>query len=115
MKEAIERLSKSFEDFASELNELADDLPKCNKAGHGEQVDDHYRPQPARERDRGGVHDETQITLKSGDLRKVVDAYRKLSRLAREGKVANQEQRFEGHRAVKAVKHLIRKPRKDRH
>ena len=61
---------------------------------------------PARE----NIGDDTIITMKSGDLRQVIDAYRKLSRFAREGKIPTQDQRMKGHASVKAVKHLIRKP-----
>ena len=59
-----------------------------------------------------GITDDTQITMRSGDLREVIDAYRHLSRLAREGKIPTQEQRFQLHKHIRAVKHLIRKPRR---
>ena len=59
-----------------------------------------------------GITDDTQITMRSGDLREVIDAYRHLSRLAREGKIPTQEQRFQLHNHIRAVKHLIRKPRR---
>ena len=101
----LNKLAKVFEGVTEELRDLADDLPN-GVAGHGEENDDPWVEVPAR----NGINDDTVITMKSGDLREVIDAYRKLTRFAREGKIPTQEQRKEGHRAVKAVKHLIRKP-----
>ena len=60
----------------------------------------------------GDINDDTMVTLRSGDLREVIDAYRTLSRLAREGKIPTQDQRFKLHKHIKKVKHLIRKPRR---
>lgn len=116
MKAALERLANAFDGFAGEIRDLVEDMPQgagvCADlgAGGGENVDDGFVDRAV---DRGnGIDDETVITMKSGDLRKVVDAYRKLVRYARNGRIPTQDERLKLHQNVKAVKHLIRKPRR---
>lgn len=117
MKALIERISRKFEEFASDLREVADDLPRGGAAGYGEEddPDEQYVPEaaPAKAQAPNGIDfvDDSAITMKSGDLRKVVDSYRRLVRYAREGRIPAQDERFKLHQAVRAVKHLIRKPR----
>lgn len=91
--DALEKLAGSFEGFAEELRDLYDG-------------DEEVKAAPAR----NGIDDDTDITMKSGDLRHVIDAYRKMVRWAREGKIPTQEQRVKLHQSVRKVKHLIRKP-----
>lgn len=107
MTAALEKLIAGFEGFTDELRNIADDLPQ-GVAGCGEEPDGYDAVEAAPARD--GIDDATTITMKSGDLRRVIDAYRKLVRFAREGRIPTQEQRFKGHQSVRKVKHLIRKP-----
>ena len=90
MTAALEKLIEGFEGFTEELRGIADDVPQ-GAAGCGEEPDgcDAVRAAPARD----GIADDTTITMKSGDLRQVIDAYRKLVRFAREGRIPTQEQR----------------------
>ena len=101
----LNKLAKVFEGVTEELRDLADDLPN-GVAGHGEENDDPWVEVPAR----NGINDDTVITMKSGDLREVIDAYRRMVRYAREGKIPTQEQRNKLHPFIKKVKHLVRKP-----
>lgn len=113
MKEALEKLVDAFEDFTGSLRDLIDGLPQQGPAGAGEEPD--YEPAVGRvaERPRGDeIDDDTVIKMRSGDLRKVIDAYRKLVRYAREGRIPTQDERFALHKSVRAVKHLIRRPRR---
>lgn len=108
---ALERLIDGFDGFTEELRSIVDDMPRGgNEAvvGYGEEPDDDEFVQKAP--DRGGVNDDTTITMRSGDLREVIDAYRTLSRLAREGRIPTQDQRLKLHRHIKKVKHLVRAP-----
>lgn len=116
MKAIIEKIARKFEDFSSDLREIADDLPDKHQAGYGEEPDEYIEkanPVRAQQGDKAhdhGIDDDTTITMKSGELRKVIDAYRKYVRYAREGHIPAQEERFQLHQSVRAVKHLIRKP-----
>lgn len=113
LEKILDKLANSFEGFANDLRNYAEDLPQEGAAGDGEDRDDDdgvikFAPRAPRD---NGVQDDQMVTLRSGDLRKVVDAYRKLARYAREGRIADQNVRLGLHPAVKAVKHLIRPPR----
>lgn len=109
-EKALDKLVEGFEGFTEELRGIADDLPHdCGRAGDGEEPDG-YDAGPRRAPDRGGVNDDTIVTLRSGDLREVLNGYRKLVRFAREGRIPTQDQRMKGHHAVRKVKHLVRKP-----
>lgn len=110
MKEALEKLVDAFDDFTGSLRDLIEDLPRQGPAGAGEEPDEPAVGRVA-ERPRGDdIDDDTVIKMRSGDLRKVIDAYRRLTRYAREGKIPTQDERFKLHQSVRAVKHLIRKP-----
>jgi hypothetical protein len=115
----LDKLAEAAESFAYALRNLRVD----GNAGDGE-VDDNWNDAvidddddndnvvamaPAANR-RDGIDDATEITMKSGDLRKVIDSYRKFSRYAREGRIPTQDERFKWHQSVRAVKHLIRQP-----
>ena len=101
---ALAKLIEGFEGFTEELRNIADDVPQ---AGAGEEPDYAEVDQaPARE----DIDDDTIVTMRSGDLRKVLDAYRKLVRFARNGKIPTQDERLKLHQAVRKVKHLVRKP-----
>lgn len=108
---ALDKLIQGFEGFTDTLREMQDyhQDAVAVAAGAGEDDDDDYKA-PNQGAARGGIDDDTDITMKSGDLRKVVDAYRYLVRLARTGKIPTGDQRQAGHAAVRKVKHLIRKP-----
>ena len=109
--------------MAKNLNEVLDALENSmyaltnflrdgGPAGEGE-VDEGYDDAFIEEPNAGcgdDLDDDSMVTLRSGDLRQVVDAYRTLSRMARTGKVPTQEERFKLHQHIKKVKHLIRKP-----
>lgn len=115
MKEALEKLADAFSDFTDTLRDMAMDAPEANKAGAGEEPDDGKIVPIARAPEgRGGFGDDVVVQIRSGDLRQVVNAYRKLSRMAREGQIPTQDERFELHQHIKKVKHLIRKPIHDR-
>ena len=109
---ALDKLIAGFEGFTDALRDMKDDHDDVAVADYDDREDhddDDYRDlkqAPAC----NGINDDTIITMASGDLRKVIDAYRRLVRLARTGKIPTDKQRVEGHAAVKAVKHLIRKP-----
>lgn len=107
MKEALEKLVDAFDDFTGSLRDLIEGLPERGVAGAGEEPD-----RDVERVEDGGINDDTMIEMRSGDLRKVVDAYRKFVRYAREGKIPTQDERFKWHQAVRDVKHLIRKPRR---
>lgn len=92
-----------LEDLVDALTGAIDELREDGPAGAGEAEEGACAA-------RNGINDDTEITMKSGDLREVVDAYRRLVRFARNGKIPTQAERMKGHAAVKAVKHLIRKP-----
>lgn len=97
--EALEAVASNLSDVAEALrDQAAADLEA--PAGAGEVEAPEY----------DGIDDDDEITMRSGDLRQVIDAYRKLVRFARNGKIPTQEERMKGHAAVKKVKHLIRKP-----
>jgi hypothetical protein len=111
---ALTKLIEGFEGFTEELRNMADMAPQ--DAGAGEEPDDwqdrredndaEVEKVPARE----DIDDDKIITMRSGDLRKVLDAYRKLVRYARNGKIPTQDERLKLHQAVLKVKHLVRKP-----
>jgi hypothetical protein len=116
---ALEKLIEGFEGFTNSLRGMAVEDKQAN-ADDGEEV---YDFDPVEDNDdavvelprgqnRDGITDDTEIHMRSGELRKVIDSYRKLSRYAREGRIPTQEQRFKLHQAVKDVKHLIRTPRR---
>ena len=97
------KLADIIETLCDALTVAVDELREEAPAGAGEAEDKVCAA-------RNGVKDDDMVTLRSGDLREVVDAYRKLVRFARNGKIPTQDERMSGHEAVKAVKHLIRKP-----
>jgi len=110
---ALDKLIQGFEGFTDELRNMADELPAdqpddnvVHIAGAGEEPDF----EPAVRVAGDGIDDGTVITMKSGDLRKVVDSYRRFVRYAREGRIPDADERFKLHQSVRAVKHLIRKP-----
>ena len=113
---ALEKLANSFEGFAGELRDLAEGVPQGGVAGDGEMPEEYVQEDDGNVvnlRDEPeDVDDNTVITMKSGDLRRVVDSYRKLSRMAREGKIPTQDERFKLHLNIRAVKHLIRRPQR---
>ena len=105
--DAFENATTNLIDGLREIVDNINDAP----AGAGE--DAFIEEAPCQEAPAYGgnrIDDDTMVTLRSGDLRQVVDAYRTLSRLARTGKVPTQEERFKLHQHIKKVKHLIRKP-----
>jgi hypothetical protein len=113
--EAVDRLADNFAQFADQLRDLAAaDVPQLGDGEEPEGYDYHHddaandaaaqAPQP------NAITDDTMVTLRSGDLRKVIDAYRKFNRFAREGKIMDQDERNVLHRHIKKVKHLIRRP-----
>jgi hypothetical protein len=116
---ALEKLIQGFEGFTDELRNLAEDNQEQGikydgpqlvaDAGDGEEVNDGYEA-AALGQQRNDITDETMVTVRSGDLRKVLDAYRKFNRYAREGKIMTQDERNVLHRHVKKVKHLVRRP-----
>lgn len=114
---ALDKLIRGFEGFTEELREIADDAPLA--AGQGEEADgqvdydyghDDADDAPVAGAPRNDIDDDTMVTLRSGDLRKVIDAYRRFNRYAREGKIMTQDERNVLHRHIKKVKHLIRRP-----
>ena len=111
MPKNMDAVLNALEDLIAALRDQGDNAP----AGAGEDFNDDYGPdvdddvQEAPARDNG-INDDTEITMRSGDLRKVVDAYRTLSRMHRTGRIATQDERNKLHKAIKAVRHLIRKP-----
>ena len=102
LSDALERFEGVMADFIDALRDNLAEAP----AGAGE-IEEEQAPAQAVDR---GVNDETVITMRSGDLREVVDAYRTLSRFARTGRIPTQDERFKLHQHIKKVKHLIRKP-----
>lgn len=132
ISDVLDNLASAFEDMADKMREARNNLaynqqePEVahgGQVGEGEEVYDEEdvdypaAPQPQLNvvglDERRGIHDDTQVTIKSGDLRRVVNAYRKLVRFARNGIIPGQDERMDGHKAVYAVKHLIRKPQKE--
>ncbi len=105
LSDALERFEGVMADLVDALREVADGAP----AGAGE-IEDEPAPVARADAARGNVDDNTMITMRSGDLREVVDAYRTLSRMARTGRIATQDERFKLHQHIRKVKHLIRKP-----
>ena len=105
---ALARLIEGFEGFTETLREMADEAPQ--DAGAGEEPDYGYEAEVEQAPAREDIDDDTIVTMRSGDLRKVLDAYRKLVRYARNGKIPTQDERLKGHQAVRKVKHLVRKP-----
>jgi hypothetical protein len=117
-REAVDKLADNFVQFADQLRDMAEDAPQDREydgpvlvadAGDGEEVNDGYEA-AALGKQRNDITDETMVTVRSGDLRKVLDAYRKFNRYAREGKIMTQDERNVLHRHVKKVKHLVRRP-----
>jgi|KBSMisStandDraft_5_1062788.scaffolds.fasta_scaffold14342_1 hypothetical protein len=116
----LDKLAKAAEDFSNALRNLNVD----GNAGDGEYADhdvDVFADDDddndnvvaiaqAANRRRDGIDDATEITMKSGDLRKVIDSYRKFTRYAREGRIPTSDERCKWHESVRAVKHLIRQP-----
>ena len=103
-------LNEVLDGFENSMYNLINYLRDNDNAPAGDGEVDWPDEEPAVQEDPDDIDDDTMVTLRSGDLRQVVDAYRKLSRLARTGKVPTQEERFELHQHIKKVKHLIRKP-----
>lgn len=125
MKQANERLAALFEDFAVSLRQINRDDQQDKVAGDGEDYDNDANGGIYDDEDdndnvvqlgqapvRDDTDDEKVITMKSGELRKVINSYRTLTRYAREGRIPDQDTRFKLHQAVRAVKHLIRRPRR---
>lgn len=108
VRNALDKLANSFEGFTEELRNIADEFPQ-DAAGAGEEPDG-YDAEVAQAPARNDISDDKIITMRSGDLREVIDAYRRLSRFAREGRIPTQDQRMKGHLSVRKVKHLVRKP-----
>lgn len=113
-RDAIEKLIQGFDGFTDKLRDMADELPQDGGAiaGAGEEAEDydnvvHLADAPAKHYD---LDDDTMIQMRSGDLRKVLNAYRKMTRWAREGKIPTQDERVELHQHIRKVKHLVRKP-----
>jgi hypothetical protein len=115
---ALTKLIKGFEGFTDELRNMVNGHDQEAAADLGG-YEENYEPDAdagfAEENDdapqmREDIDDDTMVTLRSGDLRKVIDSYRKLVRYARNGKIPTQEERFKLHQSIKRVKHLIRKP-----
>ena len=100
--DVLERFEGVMADLVDALRDTLAEAP----AGAGEIEEE---PAMAQAVDRG-INDETMITMRSGDLREVVDAYRTLSRMHRMGRCATQDERFKLHQHIRKVKHLIRKP-----
>jgi hypothetical protein len=114
---ALTKLIKGFEGFTNELRNMANghdvaadnyDGDEDHDAGFGEEPDNY--PEDLEPVAREDIDDDTMVTLRSGDLRKVLDAYRKLTRFAREGRIPTQDERLKLHQYIKKVKHLVRKP-----
>lgn len=101
LNEALEQ----FEDVFSNLIEALREVGEGMVAGAGEEPDAVDAP------DDNGITDDTEITMRSGDLREVVNAYRKMVRFARNGRIPTQDDRMPGNLAVRKVKHLIRRPK----
>jgi len=114
---ALTKLIEGFEGFTEELRNMAGNQ---GDAGDGEEPDNYNDNYDAEDNDgeieqapaRNDIEDDKIITMKSGDLRRVLDSYRKLVRYAREGKIPTQDQRMEMHKHILNVKHLVRKPRR---
>jgi hypothetical protein len=112
--EAVERLADNFAQFADQLRDISAAAPQA-EVGYGEepyQDDDDDNVVNLVQNRANDVDDDKVITLRSGELRKVIDAYRKFHRYARTGKIPNQDERYKWGSAVRAVKHLIRQPRR---
>ena len=103
LSDVLERFEGVMADFIDALRDNLDAAP----AGAGEIEEE---AAPARGADDRGINDESMVTLRSGDLREVIEAYRTLSRMARTGCIPTQDERFKLHQHIKKVKHLIRKP-----
>lgn len=121
---ALERLIEGFEGFTEQLRNMADN--QANEAGDiagaGEELEDiaaDLNPDGGYDNvvkladapRQGDLDDDTIIKMRSGDLRKVLDAYRKMTRWAREGYIPNQDERVKLHQYIRKVKHLVRRPR----
>lgn len=113
---ALDRLSEAFEGFARELRDMADEVPVKDNlvfghaAGFGEEAEDEGKVVDFPPAERDDLDDDTMVQIRSGDLRHVIDAYRKLVRFAREGYIPTQDERMALHQHIRKVKHLIRKP-----
>ena len=110
MPKNIHDVLERFEGVMADLVDALRDAAHAAPAGAGE-VDDgdaFIEDEPAQA--QGRIDDDTMVTLRSGDLRQVVDAYRTLSRMARTGRIPTQDERFKLHQHIRKVKHLIRKP-----
>lgn len=107
---ALDKLIQGFEGFTEELRNIAEDLPQDRIVGAGEEPDDNMVNFAAAPGAREDIDDATTITMKSGDLRQVLNAYRKLTRYAREGRIPTQDERVELHQHIRKVKHLVRMP-----
>ena len=104
LNEVLERFEGVMADFIDALRDNLAEAP----AGAGE-IEEEQAPARA-EAGRGGINDNDMITMRSGDLREVIEAYRTLSRMARTGCIPTQDERFKLHQHIKKVKHLLRKP-----
>lgn len=117
--QALDRLAEAFQGFAAEIKDLKNEESLEAEAGEGEEIQDAFYDDDHDDNDNviriarpdNGIQDDQDVTLKSGDLRKVVNAYRALSRMHREGRLADQDTRFKLHQHIRKVKHLIRAPR----
>ena len=124
MKEAMERLADAFVNFADQIRDMAEDVGEQKagagigwpKAGDGEMPEGvNVVPLARAEQGRDGVGDDAVVQIRSGDLRQVINAYRKMTRFAREGKIPTQDERVELHQHIRKVKHLVRPPKRGWH